>query len=173
MYQTSIRNKKKHTNFNRDKEINYEINNAYEEYAYVIKLLGNCRAHVVCNDGTEAIGVIRGSMRKFNKRILIENGDIVVISKRDYQKEKVDIVHKFNSEQCQNLIKAELISNTLISLYHKQVDYNDNKNKSVTDYNECIFFEDNSDTGDVEDNIVDSDNESVDLEIKHFSIDEI
>jgi initiation factor 1A len=173
MYQTSIRNKKKPTNFNRDKEINYDINGAYEEYAYVIKLLGNCRARVICNDGTEAIGVIRGSMRKFNKRILIENGDIVVISKRDYQKEKVDIVHKFNSEQCQNLIKSNTISKTLTSFYHKQADYNDDKNKTTKDYNDCIFFEDNSDTGDIEDNNIETDNESIDLNMNKFSIDEI
>ena len=177
MYQTSIRNKKKHTNFNRDKEINYEINIAYEQFAYVIKLLGNCRAKIICNDGTESIGIIRGSMRKFNKRVLVENGDIVVISTRDYQKEKVDIVHKFNAEQCQNLIKSKRISNTLISYYHKHADYNDDKNKrQSTDYNECIIFEDDSDVGDigdVEDNNKKSDDESVDVDLNKFSIDDI
>jgi initiation factor 1A len=167
MYQTSIRNKKKLTNFNKDKEINYEINTAYEEYAYVIKLLGNCRARIICNDGTEAIGVIRGSMRKFNKRVLVENGDIVVVSKRDYQKEKVDIVHKFNSEQCQNLIKADLISNTLISFYHKQADYNEDKDKSSSDYNDCIFFEEDSNSADIDDNDIS------DISINKISIDDV
>lgn len=178
MYQTSIRNKKKHTNFNRDREINYNINKAYEDYAYVIKLLGNCRALILTNDGIEAIGIIRGSMRKFNKRILIENGDIIVISKREYQKDKVDIVHKFNSEQCQNLIKSDSLSKTLIGYYHKQADYNEEQKKKTSsdDYNDCIYFEDDSDTGnaDEEDNSANSDHESSsDIEMNKLCIDDI
>ena len=43
MYQTSIRNKKKLSQFNKVSNNNYNINKDYEEFAYVIKLLGNCR----------------------------------------------------------------------------------------------------------------------------------
>lgn len=166
MYQTSIRNKKKHVSFNRDKDINYDIDPNTEEYAFVVKLLGNCRAKILSNTGTESIGIIRGSLRKFNKRILIENGDIVVISKRDYQKEKVDIVHKFNSEQCQYLIKTEQLSQILINNYNKQ---SDTSKSHTEDYNDCIHFdgsyrednsskentEVNSDISDASDNIDD------------------
>lgn len=137
MYQTSIRNKKKHTQFNRDKDLNYTINPQTEEYAYVIKLLGNCRAKVICNNGVEAIGVIRGSLRRFNKRVLIENGDLVVVSKRDFQTDKVDIVHKFNIDQCQALINDKensKISDTLISYYYNKTDRQaDNKNTDIDD----------------------------------------
>ena len=73
MYQTSIRNKKKISQFNKVSNNNYIIDKEYELYAYVIKLLGNCRALVLCDDGNEAIGVIRGSMRRFNKRVLISS----------------------------------------------------------------------------------------------------
>ena len=97
MYQTSIRNKKKKSQFNKVSNNNYDIDSEYEVYAYVIKLLGNCRVLVLCDNGTEAVGVIRGSMRRFNKRILIETGDIIAVSMRDYQTGKVDIVHKYNA----------------------------------------------------------------------------
>lgn len=120
MYQASIRNKKSKVDFNRDKAMNYTINGEYEEYAYVIKLLGNCRATVISNSGITSIGIIRGTLRKFNKRIMIENSDIVVISKRDYQDNKVDIVHKFNSDQCKILVKNKDISNILISYYNNK-----------------------------------------------------
>ena len=92
MYQTSIRKKKK--NFNVNKNNNYEINYDIEEYAVVKKLLGNCRVSLITNSGDEVIGVIRGTLRKFNKRVLIEKGDMVIVSKRDFQANKVDIVHK-------------------------------------------------------------------------------
>jgi len=58
-------------------------------------------------------------MRRFNKRVLIETGDIVAVSIRDYQIGKVDIVHKFNAEQCKNLINNKEISDTLINAYNK------------------------------------------------------
>jgi translation initiation factor 1A len=119
MYQTSIRNKKKKSQFNKVSNNNYNIDSEHEVYAYVIKLLGNCRVLVLCDNGTEAVGVIRGSMRRFNKRVLIETGDIVAVSIRDYQIGKVDIVHKFNAEQCKILISNKEISDTLINAYNK------------------------------------------------------
>lgn len=119
MYQTSIRNKKKLSQFNKVANNNYAINTDYEVYAYVIKLLGNCRVLVLCDNGTEAIGVIRGSMRRFNKRVLIETGDILAVSMRDFQDNKVDIVHKYNAEQCKILINNKEISDTLINAYNK------------------------------------------------------
>jgi len=119
MYQTSIRNKKKISQFNKVANNNYAINLEYEVYAYVIKLLGNCRVLVLCDNGTEAVGVIRGSMRRFNKRVLIETGDILAVSMRDFQDNKVDIVHKYNAEQCKILINNKEISDTLINAYNK------------------------------------------------------
>ena len=119
MYQTSIRNKKKISQFNKVNNNNYNIDKDYEEFAYVIKLLGNCRALVLCDNGNEAIGVIRGSMRRFNKRVLIETGDIIAVSMREYQNNKVDIVHKYNTEQCKILINNKEISDTLINAYNR------------------------------------------------------
>jgi len=147
MYQSSIRNKKSKADFNRDKNVNYTIDSDCEEYAYVIKLLGNCRASVISNSGVTSIGIIRGTLRKFNKRIMIENGDIVVISKRDFQDNKVDIVHKFNSDQSKSLIKNKELSNILITYYNNKkedlviedieeeedIKYEDYKSKKIDD----------------------------------------
>lgn len=138
MYQTSIRNKKKKSQFNKVSNNNYDIDSRYEVYAYVIKLLGNCRVLVLCDNGTEAVGVIRGSMRRFNKRILIETGDIIAVSMRDYQTGKVDIVHKYNAEQCKNLIINKEISDTLINAYNRVNIFTSN----VNDAN--IIFDDAS-----------------------------
>lgn len=141
MYQTSIRNKKKSSNLNKVANNNYVINKDYEVFAFVMKVLGNCRVLVLCDNGTEAIGVIRGSMRRFNKRVLIENGDIVAVSMRDFQDNKVDIVHKYNAEQCKVLISNNEISDTLINAYNK-VSIATYHNKNDTD----ILFDDNEDS---------------------------
>lgn len=117
MYQTSIRKKKK--NFNVNKNNNYEINYDIEEYAVVKKLLGNCRVSLITNSGDEVIGVIRGTLRKFNKRVLIEKGDMVIVSKRDFQANKVDIVHKESLDICNKLLDSFQISNILKNEYYK------------------------------------------------------
>lgn len=134
MYQASIRDKKKHQQFNHVKTDNYEINNDCEEYAYVKKLLGNCRVSLLTNSGSEAIGIIRGSMRKFNRRVIIEPGDIVVVSKRDFQDSKVDIVHKYNTDQVQKLVEESKLSNIISN----SISFNNNENfdDSKNDYNE-------------------------------------
>ena len=138
MYQTTIRNKKKSANVAK----NYIIDAEFEEYALSKKLLGNCRVSLITNSGDEVIGIIRGNMRKFNKRVLIEVGDIVIVSKRDFQTNKVDIVHKFNLEQTQQLINNKELSDVLINQYYK------NSNKSdKSDNNEetHIIFDNKED----------------------------
>ena len=138
MYQTTIRNKKKSANVAKNNIIDAE----FEEYALSKKLLGNCRVSLITNSGDEVIGIIRGNMRKFNKRVLIEVGDIVIVSKRDFQTNKVDIVHKFNLEQTQQLINNKELSDVLINQYYK------NSNKSdKSDNNEetHIIFDNKED----------------------------
>jgi hypothetical protein len=81
-------------------------------------------------------------MRRFNKRVLIENGDIVAVSMRDFQDNKVDIVHKYNAEQCKVLISNNEISDTLINAYNK-VSITTYHNKNDTD----ILFDENGENG--------------------------
>jgi len=141
MYQSSIRDKKKHKKFNHVKTDNYLINQEVEEFAYVKKLLGNCRVQVITNSGIDAVGIIRGTLRKFNKRILIETGDIVVVSKRDFQDSKVDIVHKYNQEQVSLLIQEDKLSNILCNFYNNHTPVivektNEYNNDSYIDFGE-------------------------------------
>ncbi len=133
MYQTSIRKKKK--NFNTKKNENYEINFEYEEYGLVKKLLGNCRVNLITNSGDEVVGVIRGNMRKYNKRVLIEKGDIVVVSKREFQSNKVDIVHKISLDKYPDILNGDNISNTLKNEY-----YNSSYTSSTNDKDNHINF---------------------------------
>jgi len=138
MYQASIRNKKKVLNLCKSKNINYIINTDYEDYGFVIKLLGNCRASVLCNNGDIVIAIIRGNMRRFNKRVLIDKGDIVVVSRRDYQANKADIVHKYSLEQCQYIINSKELTETLINEYYK----NTQKTSGCGGNDTYISFED-------------------------------
>jgi len=134
MYQTSIRKKKK--NFNTSKNTNYDINFECEEYGLVKKLLGNCRVNLICNSGDEVMGIIRGNMRKFNKRVLIDKGDIVVISKREYQTNKVDIVHKISSDKYSEILNSVHFSNVLKNEYYNTTNTSLNNKETYINFSE-------------------------------------
>lgn len=78
-----------------------------EEYAMVLKMLGDRRVRAYCYDGTERLCRIRGSMRK---KVWIAPNDIVLVSLRDFTEDCADIIHKYNSDEVKKLKKkGELI----------------------------------------------------------------
>jgi translation initiation factor 1A len=74
-----------------------------QEYAIITKVLGDSRMECECMDNTKRICHIRG---KLHRRVWMSLGDVVLISTRDYQEEKGDIIHKYNQEEVK-LLKAE------------------------------------------------------------------
>ncbi len=79
----------------------------------VQKLLGDGRASLLCYDGTARVGLIRGSMRL---RVWINSGDIVLVGLREFQMEKVDIIHKYTTDEARNLQSyGELPANAKIN----------------------------------------------------------
>ena len=84
-----------------------------QEYAQILKMLGNGRCDAYCFDGVRRLCHIRGKMRK---RIWINVGDIVLIGKRVFQDEKGDIIQKYFPEEAKNLKDyGELPSNIFIN----------------------------------------------------------
>lgn len=84
-----------------------------QEYSQVVRMLGNGRCECFCFDGVTRLGHIRGKMRK---KVWITAGDIVLVAKRDFQDEKVDIVHKYTADEARNLKQyGELPENARIN----------------------------------------------------------
>ena len=73
---------------------------ADQEYGWVLKILGDCRMQCLCSDEKIRICHIRGSMRK---RVWINVEDVVLLSIRDFQDDKADIIHKYNQQHADNL----------------------------------------------------------------------
>mmetsp|Transcript_14107 Transcript_14107/g.29529 ORF Transcript_14107/g.29529 Transcript_14107/m.29529 type:complete len:142 (+) Transcript_14107:73-498(+) len=71
-----------------------------QEYGQIMRMLGNGRCEVSCFDGTKRLCHIRGKMRK---KVWCNQGDIVLVSLRDFQDEKGDIITKYTSEEARNL----------------------------------------------------------------------
>merc|ERR1719350_1031898 len=71
-----------------------------QEYGQVQRMLGNCRCEVGCCDGVKRLCHIRGKMRK---KVWVNQGDIVLVSLRDFQDEKGDIIVKYTSDEARQL----------------------------------------------------------------------
>eukprot|EP00397_Hematodinium_sp_SG-2012_P045430 GEMP01051023.1.p2 GENE.GEMP01051023.1~~GEMP01051023.1.p2 ORF type:complete len:144 (+),score=32.12 GEMP01051023.1:86-517(+) len=71
-----------------------------QEYGQVLRMLGNGRLDAMCFDGTKRLCHIRGKMRK---KVWVNVGDIVLISLRDFQDEKADVILKYTAEESRNL----------------------------------------------------------------------
>jgi len=71
-----------------------------QEYGQVARMLGNGRCEVQCFDGTKRLCHIRGKMRK---KVWVNQSDIVLVSLRDFQDEKGDIIVKYTSDEARNL----------------------------------------------------------------------
>jgi len=71
-------------------------------YGHVEKLLGDKRVLCKCSDQLERVCHIRG---KFHRRVWINPGDIVLLSKREFEHEKADIIHKYTPEEGRFLVE--------------------------------------------------------------------
>lgn len=87
-----------------------------QDYAKILSILGDCRFMVKLEkSGNEVIGHVRGSMKTKNKSLWIYKEDIVLVSLREFQSEKVEIIHKYNNEEIKKLIKKGELSNFIDS----------------------------------------------------------
>lgn len=120
---------KKSKNVNVIKNVPFKVDGC--EYGRVKDLLGNGRLRVVTLiDNKERIGHIRGSMYK---KIWIGKDDIVLVSLRDFQDNKCDIIHKYDGEDVKYLIKRGEIENT--------TEINQNNKNTQNLYETDIVFE--------------------------------
>merc|ERR1712087_453702 len=71
-----------------------------QEYGQVQRMLGNGRCEVMCFDNVKRLCHIRGKMRK---KVWVNQSDIVLVSLRDFQDEKGDIIVKYTSDEARNL----------------------------------------------------------------------
>lgn len=99
-----------------------------QEYAQVIKMLGNGRLEAMCFDGTKRLCHIRGKLRK---KVWINTSDIILVGLRDYQDNKADVILKYNAEEARSLkAYGELPEHAKIDEWHAgeedEIQFDDN-----------------------------------------------
>ena len=92
------KHKRNKTNDHNTKTLRYKEEG--QEYAKVNRCKGNCRFDVACCDGKERAAILCGKMRK---RQFINQGDIVLVSLRDFQDGVCDIIDSYDGNNARKL----------------------------------------------------------------------
>lgn len=108
-----------------------------EEYAKIVKLCGDCRCIVSTPDNIEAMAHIPG---KFRKKVWFTTGNIILVSRRDYQRDVVDILHKYSPSEVLELHKIKEIPDTFLV-----------NEKASSDQSFLIVTEENQDSSNSDD----------------------
>lgn len=63
-------------------------------------MLGNGRLEAYCFDGEKRLAHIRGKLRK---KVWVNQGDIILVSLREYQDAKADVILKYSADEARSL----------------------------------------------------------------------
>jgi len=118
MYKSRIRNAKEKKRNEKAREIEFPDDG--QLYAVVERMLGNGRVEVYCEDEVKRTVRIRGSMRKFKSKVIIEPSDLVLVSPWDFETDKGDLIHKYTHEEVTYMMYQEMVPDTI----HKKIQKN-------------------------------------------------
>ena len=93
-----------------NKNTRLKDDNQLQEYAQITKCFGNCRFEVLCFDGKTRMAIICGKMRK---RVFVNAHEIVLVSLREWQDSKCDIIDKYSASDVQKLKQKNLIPKSI------------------------------------------------------------
>jgi translation initiation factor 1A len=110
------KNRRRGKNENDDDKRELVFREDGQEYAQVIKMLGNGRLEAMCFDGEKRLAHIRGKMRKkvcivvvltcyltdTPNQVWINQGDIILLSLREFQDGKADVIVKYTGDEARN-----------------------------------------------------------------------
>lgn len=142
MYKSRIQNVKQRSKKD-EKNRPLEFPEDEQEFAIVQEMLGNGRAKLICEDKQTRIGRICGSMRKYKTKVIVETGDLVIVSKRDFELDKVDIIHKYMLEETNKLIYEKYLPEYIYKMFTKD-------DKYTNEDTEYIFFAEETEDVDID-----------------------
>jgi translation initiation factor 1A len=97
--------KKKKRTAQRERDIFYAEDG--QVYGKVLRMLGNSRCELLLSNGMTSIGEIRGRLKH---RVWVRLNDLVLVSVRDFQDNRVDIIGVYSDAQARTVIDVENIT---------------------------------------------------------------
>ena len=121
-----------------------ELKSDGQEYGCIVRALGNGRFDIMCNDGKNRIGIMRGKDRKrqwYNKDSVV----LVELWTDMTNSDKCSIIYKYSDKHVNELIDSNLINSKVLKL----TDNGDSNIHSDLNDDDCPFEWDYSNDGDV------------------------
>jgi len=100
-----------------------EFKSKDQEYAVVVRLLGNKRVLVLTNDNKEIISRISPKFKRM--KIWIQLDDLVLISMRDNEDDKSDIIYKYTNIETKKLIEKDQLGICILEKFNVNKDDDD------------------------------------------------
>ena len=88
------------------KERSLEFKEDGESYAKIVKINGNRRFDCVLDDGEKRLAILPGRFRRFQR---VGLGDVVLVSIREFEKDKVDILPASFDASADNESEDEIV----------------------------------------------------------------
>ena len=110
-----------------------------QAYAKVLKNLGNCRLEVLMDDENTKLAIIPG---RFRKKVWIQVNDVLLVSIRDFQSDKVDVIHKYIQDEVKTLVSYGEISDKWLNNDHQEQDDDDKVDFGIESSNEDFTEDD-------------------------------
>lgn len=111
MYKSRIRNAKQRSKNEKSRDL--ELPDNGQEFAVVERMLGNGRVEVYGEDKKLCTMRIRGSMRKYKSKVIIETGDLVLVARWDFEPDKGDLIYKYTYEEKTYLLYQQMLPESI------------------------------------------------------------
>ena len=162
MYKSRLRNSKDRVE-KQIKKDKFQMEDGYE-YGFVKQMMGNGRCIIHCEDGKERLGRIRGSMRKYRAKVIITTHDLVAVTRREYEDDKVDVIHKFSHEESSHLLNKGKLPEKIARTIEKEQMLNGHGHSNTNNLDHIVFDHETCDDDDDEDGDGAGSNGSIDLD---------
>lgn len=150
MYQSRIRQNK-----NRDARKRELLEpDEGQTFAIVQDMMGNGRLRAFCADNVIRMARIRGSMRKYSGKVIIDRNDLILVAFRDFHDETVDVIHKYKPDEVHYMMRHDMLPENIV----KKIQLGDDTEEKVHGEDLLMFMDQGN--GNEEQNSSDDKNES-------------
>ena len=123
---------KKRQNVQEESKRALELKGPMEEYAKIIRMIGDGQIKVVLCDSREVSARIPGRFkRRGRKKVWMNPGDVILVSTRSFQNNIYDVVHRYKSDEIKSLVTMDEVPPFFCDAY------------AVTETSDLIEFDDN------------------------------
>ena len=110
-----------------------------QEYAHIAEAHGDGRYGLICYDKIKRLGIMLGSLRR---KVRAKKSDIVLVSLRDFQDSKCDIIAHYKPEEVDKLVKAKEMSYSFVRTGELKNEIHDELGSSESESEDDGVFDD-------------------------------